>query len=281
LSKAHAMLGFALRRRGRVTEALDHFVRAWDLDPLNTAYEGSPASTLIGLRRFPEIVGWTKLLATRFPDDPDRYISRARIDSYLQHSVKPLRELLRLHGNLIDAQTRYVIEAGIARGEGRYLDEIKVWDKVPIESPASRALLIGFLFWAAGDAGHAEQSFQTVEREARKTIESVPNQADAMVQLALSQSMLGEHTEALATIDAARTIVPEDRDATNGPHLSFIRSIILVRAGRSAEGYAEVNRLLHVPFSGRQEYFEETDPELLAVEHDPQYDELVNHPPRL
>jgi TolB-like protein/Flp pilus assembly protein TadD len=280
-SKAHAMLGFALRRRGHVTEALDHFVRAWDLDPLNTAYEGSPISTLLGLRRFPEAIEWTKLLAKRFPDDPDRYISRARLDSYLQHSVEPLRELLRMHGNLIDPVSRHVIEAGIARGEGRYLDEIKVWDKVPIEAPASRALLIGFLFWGAGDAGHAEQSFRNVEREARKIIESEPTQTDALAQLALSQSMLGEHAQALASIDAARTIVPEERDATNGPHLSFIRSIILVRAGRSAEGYAEVKRLLHVPFSGRQEYFEEADPELLVVEHDPHYDEIVNHPPRL
>jgi hypothetical protein len=57
--------------------------------------------------------------------------------------------------------------------------------------------------------------------------------------------------------------------------------MILVRAGRSAEGYAEVTRLLRVPFSGRQEYFDEKDPELLLVEHDPHYDEIVNHPPRL
>jgi hypothetical protein len=47
------------------------------------------------------------------------------------------------------------------------------------------------------------------------------------------------------------------------------------------EGYAEVTRLLHVPFSGRQEFFYEYDPELLLVEDDPHYDELINHPPRL
>ena len=280
-SRAHAVLGFALRRRGRMTEALEHFQRAWDLDPLNTAYEGGPAGTLLGLRRFPEVVEWTKLLAKRFPNDPDRYISRARIDSYLQNSVEPLRALLRMHRSLLDPDDQHVIEAGIARGEGRYLDEIKVWDGVPADDPSERAMLIGFLYWAAGDAGHAEQSFRSAEREARKIIESAPTDTDAFVHLALAQSMLGEHAAALASIDTARTLSPEERDATNGPHVSFIRSMILVRAGRSAEGYAEVTRLLRVPFSGRQEYFGEKDAELLLVEHDPHYDELVNHPPRL
>jgi TolB-like protein/Tfp pilus assembly protein PilF len=280
-SKAHQVLSFALRRRGRMTEALEHAQRAWDLDPLNIAYIGGPPSTLLGLRRFPEVVEWTKLFAKRFPNDPDRYVSRARMDSYLQNSVEPLRALLRTHGNLLDPDDRHVIEAGIARGEGRYLDEIKVWDGVPVDDPTARALLIGFLYWAAGDAGHAEQSFRSAEREARKIIESAPTQTDEFVHLALAQSMLGDHAAALASIDTARTLSPEERDATNGPHVSFIRSIILVRAGRSAEGYAEVTRLLRVPFSGRQEYFGEKDPELLLVEHDPHYDELVNHPPRL
>ncbi len=280
-SKAHAVIAFALRRRGRMTEALEHFQRAWDLDPLNTAYEGGQASTLLGLRRFPEVVEWTKLLAKRFPNDPDRYISRARIDSYLQNSVEPLRALLRTHRSLLDPVDQHYIEAGIARGERRYLDEIKVWDGVPADDPSERAILIGFLYWAAGDASRAEQSFRSAEREARKIIESAPTHTDEYVHLALAQSMLGEHAAALASVDTARTLSPEERDATNGPHVSFIRSIILVRAGRSGEGYAEVKRLLRVPFSGRQEYFGETDPELLLVEHDPHYDELVNHPPRL
>jgi TolB-like protein/Flp pilus assembly protein TadD len=280
-SKAHAVLAFGLRRRGRANEALEHFQRAWDLDPLNHAYQGGPVTTLLGLRRFPEAIEWTKLLAKRFPNDSDQYVSRARLDSYVQNSVEPLRALLAMHRNVLEPVDQRIIEAGIARGEGRYLDEVKLWDAVPVDDPPARGILIGFLYWAAGDAGHAEQSFRSSVRAAQKIIESEPTQSDAFVDLALAQSMLGQHAAALSAIDTARTLTPEERDATNGPHVSFVRSIILVRAGRSAEGYAEVKRLLLVPFSGRQEYFGEKDPELLLVEHDPHYDELVNHPPRL
>ena len=59
--------------------------------------------------------------------------------------------------------------------------------------------------------------------------------------------------------------------------MSFARSVILVRAGRSEEGYAEVARLLHVPFGGLRPF----DPLWLLLKDDPHYDELLNHPPRL
>ena len=60
------------------------------------------------------------------------------------------------------------------------------------------------------------------------------------------------------------------------------RSLILVRAGRTSEGYAEVARLLHVPFAALTNLFEDGTAEmLLAVKDDPHYDEIVNNPPRL
>ena len=67
----------------------------------------------------------------------------------------------------------------------------------------------------------------------------------------------------------------------DGPSLSFTRSVILVRAGRSAEGYAEVARLLRVPFGALADVIDVADPVRLLLKDDPHYDELINHPPRL
>lgn len=63
---------------------------------------------------------------------------------------------------------------------------------------------------------HAEQSFRTAEREVRKVIASEPTQTDAFVQLALAQSMLGEHAAALASIDTARTLLRKRATQTIG-----------------------------------------------------------------
>jgi hypothetical protein len=200
---------------------------------LNPAYAIGPIKTFLGLRRFPEAIDQTKLFMTRFPNQVDGYMARAHLESYRQNSLEPLRALLATHGNLLGPEYQQIVAVWIARQERRYLDEIKLLDKVPVEDPSGRAALVAFLYWAAGDTAHAEQLFRSVEREARVTTQKEPTQSDAFVRLALAQSVLGEHAAALASVEAARTLNPEHSDAVNGPHVSFIRSIILVRAPHS------------------------------------------------
>ena len=187
---------------------------------------------------------------------------------------------LRDHGNLLDLAYRKAIEAEIARAEGRYLDAIRLWDAVPSQDPLARGERIGFLYLAAGDPTGAEQSFSGAERHALRMLQRDPARVE-LTQLGLVQSMLGKHAAALATIADAAKISPEGRDAVNGPAVAFARSIILVRAGRSAEGYAEVERLLRVPFGAPIGFFQDPAPELLLLKSDARYDELINRPPRL
>jgi len=278
---AHFALGLALRRRGRFDDALAHLTRAWDLDPLNHAYETGPQTTLIGLRRYPELRAQIALYLSRFPDEPEGQYSQAAIESFLQHSLEPLRAYLRDHGAAAPADLRHAAEAKIARAEGRYLDAVRIWEGAPEADPLDRAARFGVLYWAAGDARSAERTFRALERDARAALQRRQGDPGVATRLALAQSMLGEHAAALATIDAALAEHPEASDALDGPQLSFIRSIILVRAGRTAEGYAEVERLLRVPFAAPMEIIWDPEPELLLVRADPHYDELINHPPRL
>ena len=280
---AHKALGFALRRRGRVPEALQHFVRAWDLDPLNYTYVVWPVETLVGLRRFPEAIEQIKLWSKRFPDDVMAYLWRARLEGLLHHSVEPLRAALRDHGNSLEPWDHKGAEAEIAVWEGRYLDAIHLVDKMPAHDEADevwKEMVIGFWYWAAGDAHHAELKFRRSEQLGRARIQLEPRDTDTLPRLALVESMLGEHKAALATIDKARSLLPEARDALNGPPVSFMRSVILVRAGYAAEGYAEVTRLLRVPF-GQPADLEADQPVWLVIKDDPKYDEILHHPPRL
>ncbi|HSE11837.1 MAG TPA: TIR domain-containing protein [Rudaea sp.] len=276
-SAAHSALAFALRRRARFAEAIEHQTRAVELDPLNEAYYQHVVTTLQGLRHFPEAIEQAKLYALRFPDNPDGYVIRARIEGYVQHSVEPLRTFLREHGKLLDPEYHKVVEAEIARAEERYVDAIGLWDAVPVGDPLGRGVRTGILYLAAGDAGRAGQRFRAAESYAKKRgLEQID-----LNDLAVVQSMLGEHAAALATIETARARQPEARNATNGPAVSFVRSVILVRAGRREEGYAEVTRLLHVPFGCPVDFYQDANPLELLLKDDPHYDELLNHPPRL
>jgi len=281
-AEAHSVLGFALRRRNRFDEALTHFTRAWDLDPLNHAYDGGAFVTLMGLRRLPELIEQTRLYAQRFPADATVYITRGWIECLMRHSLDPVRQALRDHGGALPATDRKNEEAGLLRAEGHYLDAAKLLESLPIESASTRHLRLGLLYWAGGKSAEAERLFRTVEQETRSVLRSEPHAQDVRIRLALAQSMLGEHAAALATIDAERVARPERHDPVNGPGVSFIRSIILVRAGRTGEGYAEVARLLKVPFGAPIDIFSDgTGEALMIVRDDPHYDALVRHPPRL
>jgi TolB-like protein/Tfp pilus assembly protein PilF len=277
--RAHAALGFALRRRARWGEALEHFERARDLDPLNPMQADSPAFTLLGLRRYPEALEQVNLIVQRFPNDPVFHLLRAQIESHVEHSAEPLRALLRDHRALFDATPLKAIEATIAALEGRYQDAIAAAKQMmPFSDPLGENEWLGFWYWGASDLRSAAQTFRIAERYGLEKLKRDPEDTDSMVELALVESMLGEHATALDTIERARTIVPESRDALNGPQISFARSVILVRAGRSTEGYAEAERLLHVP-SGEPLFWDH--PEIVILKHDPHYDALINNPPRL
>ena len=93
--------------------------------------------------------------------------------------------------------------------------------------------------------------------------------------------MQGKHAPALATIDAVRANTPEAKDAINGPQASFYRSILLVRAGRSDEGYAEVTRLLQVPFGSPLPLDPAYTAAVVQFRNDKHFNELIHRPPRL
>ena len=167
----------------------------------------------------------------------------------------------------------------VAIAEGRYLDAVRPWEIAELAPPegASRKGYTGILYHAAGDEPRARQLFLAAQRQAPRNF----HDPEGIEGLAISQSMLGEHAAALATIDELRAKLPESRDAINGPEVSFMRCVILVRAGRSEEAYAEVNRLLHVPFGNPLWKYGEVHLVALLVKDDPHFDELLYHPPRL
>jgi TolB-like protein len=281
-SEALFVFGLVERRRSRFDAALEPLQRARTLDPLNKAYDAGPITTMLGLRRYPEAIEDGKTSQRRFPDDPETYLVLARIAGFMQHSIEPLRQVLRDNSDILrEPELRVAVEAEIARGERRYLDAVKLWAGVPVDDALERDEKIGFLYWAAGRTQEAMGKFRELQRGAQERLRREPQARDVPPLLAVAQSMLRQHVAALATIEAERARFPESRDPIYGPQLSFIRSAILVRAGRAAEGYAEATRLLHVPFSTANRWLQEPDPLLLLLKDDPRYDELINHPPRL
>ena len=279
---AESMLGYALRRQAKFEEALPHFDRAWVLDPLNLAYAGGRVTTLLGLRRYPEAIQRILAFQARFPARPAGTFVRARLEAQMRGGdIEPLRAALHEHGSTLGSAERKSVEAEIARAEGRYLDAIALWSEVPVDEAMMRDEKIGGLYWAAADTGKAEEAFRTLEREATESLKQTPDNSMVLTYLGIAQSMLGKHAQAISTLDRARELQPEAQDPVNGPHVSFVRSILLLHAGRTAEAYAEVDRLLRVPFGAPIDFFDDTMGVVLLAKGDPHFEQLIHHPPRL
>lgn len=276
---AQGALALALRRLGRMTESLPYFARAWDLDPLSHAWDLGSISTFVGLRRYPEGIEQARLLIKRFPDSPAGYATAARIAAFIAQSPEPLRVLMRERGASFDADLRASLEAQIATAEGRYADAIRLWQSRPELESSMKLENLAFLYRAAGDSSASEARFRSLEKALGPKPESLT--LDLIRRLALAQSMLGEHAAATRTIERGHDQYPESLDPVAGPSISFFRSVILARAGRTAEAYTEVDRLLHVPFAVQYNMWEDPEPIYLLLKDDPHYDALIHHPPRL
>jgi len=273
-------LGLMLRRAGRSSEALPYLQRAWDLDPLTHTYDPSLLTTYTGLRRFPELGEWARLHEVRFPDNPAPHWVRARIEALNSRSPEPLRPLLQRAD--LDSDMRKSIETHIATAEGRYQEAIALWGSRTDVDARTRLEAQAYLYRAAGNSAAAEQRFRALERDLAAALHTgAPGRDELLKSLALVQSVLGEHDAALKTIEEARALVPESLDHVNGPQISFIRSVVLARAGRTTEAYAEVQRLLHVPFGSPLNLWGDLPPVYLLLRDDPHFDELLYRPPRL
>lgn len=278
---AHAWLGYALRKKSRFDEAILHLGRAWDLDPLNDSYAPGPIMTLTGLRRYPEVIEQTRLYDTRFPSRVDGYFARARVDSWLHQDPGPLRTAFREHGAALDDMLRGRFQEELASAEGRYLDAAHILENTPIAGDMTRAQRIATLYWVAGQNAEAEKRFRALRQTAQSVLVGAPRQLDALMALAVAQSLLQDHAAALATMETAQGRFPEATDPANGGFVSFVRAVLLARAGRTAEADAEVARLMHAPFGAPLTFVDEADPIVLLVKDDPRFSDLLKHPPRL
>jgi len=279
---AEAMLGFALRRKGRFDEAIPHFDRAWVLDPLNEAYSGGTLTTLLALRRYPEAIARIDIYRSRFPTRYRSFFTQARIEGQIRGGdIAPLKHALAEYGHLLDEAGRTGVLAEIARGEGRFLDAVALWEKIPDDGAIERHQTIGSLYWAAGEASNAEREFAKLERASAEVLKEHPDDLDALTLLAIAQSMRGAHEAALATVAKAGRGSPQADDLVNGPRVDFTRAVVLYRAGRVDEAHAEVERLLRTPFGAPVEFFGDPPGIDLLVRDDARFDELLHHPPRL
>jgi tetratricopeptide (TPR) repeat protein len=100
--------------------------------------------------------------------------------------------------------------------------------------------LLGVAHTAAANLDRARSYLTRIAAAPR-----APDDGHAHVYAAVALELLGQDAEALRLADEAVRLLPEARDAVNGPDVAMLRAWVLIRSGaRAEEGYAEFDRLL-------------------------------------
>ena len=241
----HGIAGLTKRRLGRFDEAIAHFREAARRMPAQPQHPLRVFETMEGLGRLAEAEQEREAFAQRFPDwRAPAELSGFRVRFLATGATDGWRKAYeRLAPGLSPADRSYFFgHLCLATGDlAGYAAFLEAADPSEFESASHRLVELGRASAALGNRARARPHLQSVVDEMTSAPDGM-SLTDGAVALAL----LDRPDEAVRAADQAIRLVPESRDAVNGPTVAVQRAWVLIRAGgdRAEEGYSELQRLL-------------------------------------
>jgi TolB-like protein/Flp pilus assembly protein TadD len=121
---------------------------------------------------------------------------------------------------------------------------------LPDNSHTPKSLLQGCVALAQGDAVRAKPLFEAALASAETDVRAAPNSARSHAYLGLVYAYLGRKADAIREGRRGVELLPEDKDAWEGPQISRNLSIIYIWVGEYDKALELIKRLLTVPASG-------------------------------
>jgi TolB-like protein/Tfp pilus assembly protein PilF len=239
----HNVAGLTLRRLGRFDDAIDHFDEAARLTPGEGRYMYRAFETRLALGRIEELEHERQAYAERFPTDPGPRLVKYFIQFMATGETTGWRdEYERLAATISEDErvfhgVRMLSATGDLAGLAALLERASVTDPEPRDLELELALV----YLALGDRRRAEPHLQAAAAAASTFSDDSFALADAAVALELSD----RSGEAIRLADRAVQLMPERRDAVNGPTVAMQRAWVLIHSKvRAEEGYRELERVL-------------------------------------
>ena len=240
----HSIAGLTTRRLGRFDEAIGHFREAARLKPGDNKYVWRALETLDGLGRFEETERELEDLERRYPD-PYWELVRFRQRFHRFGVTDGWRDAYERIAPKLSPQYRphlartYLLATGDLEGWIAYVELLgPEGDLVDFDRDEE----LGIAYWATGIEARARPHLLTIVEKMERSPKGTPMPWGGAVALEL----LGRHAEAIRAADEAVRLMPESRDAVNGPTVAIQRAWVLIhgRGARAEDGYAEFERLL-------------------------------------
>ncbi len=275
-------LSLILRRQGRWAESLNYIRRALELDPGNVSYIRNSLATLGYNRRWAELLAAQRRLVALLPEKLREQFDLAGAEFTATGSLQAADELLaRLSPAERDSPVGIYNRKSWAVARGDYA-EFKRLDQLQpafeeAEWPALSASWAATVYWAHGDLAAVRSRLTPQLAELQGRVEREPTSALPWAFLGMTQALLEHPDEALRHIRKAMELVPEARDALDGPTYRYVLAEIYAVTGDKDQAIAELTRLLRAPGNFSVAAFR-VEPSFAKLRGDPRFEALLNDP---
>jgi len=237
----HNVAGLTLRRLGRFDDAISHFDEAARLTPGEQRYMLRGFETRLALGRLEEAERDRQAYAKRFPADVGPGIVKYFIRFLATGQTDGWRGGYEQIAATISEEERIFHGERMLTGTGDLEGLAKLFEQAPVENPDRSDLKLALVYLAQRNGRRARPYLERVAAAAA----AQPDDSISLAEGAVALELLGRSGDAVRAADQAVRLVPERRDAVNGPTIAMLRAWVLIHAGvRAEEGYKELDRLL-------------------------------------
>jgi len=282
-SKAYFAIGAIQRRQGKWAESNANLEKAATLDPKNTDVLINLASNYMALRNF---------------EAADKTVDRAIAAAPQSFATAGLKAYLAAawRGDLSVAERQFStippgvdpnglvtwVRSGMLMWQRKFPEALAVVQKFPGETlityttaPAPKAFLEGTIHFLEGDKPRAQIEFEKARVVSEQLLREAPEDPARHAQHGLILAALGQKEEAIKEGKKAVELLPESRDAFDGPQSTAALAQIYAWTGELDEAFRLLDHLLAVP-NGVAVPILKLDPIWDPLRKDPRFQALID-----
>jgi TolB-like protein/cytochrome c-type biogenesis protein CcmH/NrfG len=246
-------LALIQRRQGRWIDSLADFHRAVELDPSNLNYGLQLIGFLTSTRRHDEAEAFARRLVRTFPQEVNPAWFLGTITFFARGSTAEMDEFSRQSFDSSKTDQFNYCRKMNARLRGDFAEAIRLdreqpYDDAYGETHWSQDVAAAVTLADTGDLPAARARAETALAVMKTERERQPSNATLWSALAMAQAIMGAKDEAMRCGQKAVELLPESRDAVDGPATALLFASVLARVGEKDRALAELDRLLHTPF---------------------------------